>query len=231
MRRWNIMWSAFAALIVLSSLPMSAAAQGTAPTKGATPPATGAPAQGGTSLPASEPDASYVIGVGDTVAIEMPDRPDFKAEPKVDAEGNILTTISWSLQMGYAISNTVRHSLERFAGDLRPGDRSVDVYVSKLRGKLEAAMPGAVIVDRRREGMFGPKRVRRIAVDAGGQRLELRTDGSSIQTRSARLSGGIVLKNEDLGTDEWLQALGAALADQARNSLTTRQALDRLLNG
>jgi len=26
-------------------------------------------------------------------------------------------------------------------GDLRPGDRSVDVYVSKLRSKLEAALP------------------------------------------------------------------------------------------
>ena len=28
-----------------------------------------------------------------------------------------------------------------WGGDLRPGDRSVDVYVSKLRGKLETAMP------------------------------------------------------------------------------------------
>ena len=28
-----------------------------------------------------------------------------------------------------------------WGGKLRPGDRSVDVYVSKLRGKLEAAMP------------------------------------------------------------------------------------------
>ncbi|HEV2974374.1 MAG TPA: helix-turn-helix domain-containing protein [Solirubrobacteraceae bacterium] len=28
-----------------------------------------------------------------------------------------------------------------WGGELRPGDRSVDVYVSKLRGKLEAAMP------------------------------------------------------------------------------------------
>ena len=28
-----------------------------------------------------------------------------------------------------------------WGGDLRPGDRSVDVYVSKLRGKLEKAMP------------------------------------------------------------------------------------------
>jgi DNA-binding response OmpR family regulator len=28
-----------------------------------------------------------------------------------------------------------------WGGELRPGDRSVDVYVSKLRSKLEAAMP------------------------------------------------------------------------------------------
>ena len=28
-----------------------------------------------------------------------------------------------------------------WGGELRPGDRSVDVYVSKLRGKLELAMP------------------------------------------------------------------------------------------
>jgi DNA-binding response OmpR family regulator len=28
-----------------------------------------------------------------------------------------------------------------WGGDLRPGDRSVDVYVSKLRGKLRAAVP------------------------------------------------------------------------------------------
>jgi DNA-binding response OmpR family regulator len=28
-----------------------------------------------------------------------------------------------------------------WGGNLRPGDRSVDVYVSKLRGKLEAALP------------------------------------------------------------------------------------------
>jgi DNA-binding response OmpR family regulator len=28
-----------------------------------------------------------------------------------------------------------------WGGELRPGDRSVDVYVSKLRGKLESALP------------------------------------------------------------------------------------------
>jgi DNA-binding response OmpR family regulator len=33
-----------------------------------------------------------------------------------------------------------------WGGDLRPGDRSVDVYVSKLRGKLEAAMPDRIFI-------------------------------------------------------------------------------------
>jgi N-methylhydantoinase B len=40
----------------------------------------------------------------------------------LDADGNILTTITWTLQMGYAMSNTVRASIERFGDDLHPGD-------------------------------------------------------------------------------------------------------------
>jgi hypothetical protein len=113
-------------------------------------------------------------------------------------------------------------TLRADAGDLR-------AFVEALAVKLEEAVPGAVTVDRRRDGMFGPKRVRRIALDAGGQRLELRTDGGAIQTTAARLSGGIVLKNEELPTDDWLRILGEALAAQAQHSTTTRQALERLL--
>jgi hypothetical protein len=113
---------------------------------------------------------------------------------------------------------------------LRADISDVRAFVEALAVKLEAALPGATSVERRREGMFGPKQVRRIALEAGGQRLELRADGHSIQTRCARVSGGIVLKNEEMPTDEWLRALGEALADQARTSQTTRQALERLLN-
>jgi hypothetical protein len=79
--------------------------------------------------------------------------------------------------------------------------------------------------------MFGPKRVRRIALDAGGQRLELRTDGAAIETTCSRLSGGIVIKREELDADAWLRGLGEALAIQAQSSKSTRQALERLLNG
>jgi hypothetical protein len=120
--------------------------------------------------------------------------------------------------------------IDLVAASLRADTSDLRAFVEALAAKLEDAVPGAVTVERRREGMFGPKRVRRIAVDASGQRLELRAEGSSIQTRCARLSGGIVLKSEDMTTDDWLHTLGEALAEQARSSLTTRQALDRLLN-
>jgi hypothetical protein len=120
--------------------------------------------------------------------------------------------------------------LDLVAASLRADSSDLRAFVEALAVKLEDAVPGAVTVERRRDGMFGRKLVRRIALDASGQRLELRADGASIQTRCARLSGGIVLKNEDVSTDEWLRTLGEALAHEARGSLTTRQALERLLN-
>jgi hypothetical protein len=120
--------------------------------------------------------------------------------------------------------------IDLVAASLRADTSDLRAFVEALAVKLEEAVPGAVTVERRRDGMFGPKQVRRIALDASGQRLELRADGTSVQTRCARLSGGIVLKNEDVPTDEWLRTLSKALAEQARSSLTTRQALERLLN-
>ena len=120
--------------------------------------------------------------------------------------------------------------IDLVTASLRADTSDLRAFVEALATKLEDAVPGAVTVERRRDGMFGPKQVRRIALDAGGQRLELRADGASINTRCARLSAGIVLKNEEMPTDEWLRAMGEALAEQARSSLTTRQALERLLN-
>jgi hypothetical protein len=120
--------------------------------------------------------------------------------------------------------------IDLVTASLRADTSDLRAFVEALAVKLEEAVPGAVTVERRRDGMFGPKLVRRIAVDVSGQRLELRASGAAIQTRCARLSGGIVLKNEDMATDDWLRALGEALAEQAHSSLTTRQALERLLN-
>lgn len=120
--------------------------------------------------------------------------------------------------------------IDLLAASLRADTSDLGTFVEALAAKLEQAVPGAVRVERRREGLFGGKAVRRITLDAGDQRLELRTAGAGIETRCSRLSGGIVLKSDTVDTDAWLRALGAALAVEAQRSQTTRRALERLLN-
>ncbi|HWE14889.1 MAG TPA: hypothetical protein VG365_15300 [Solirubrobacteraceae bacterium] len=120
--------------------------------------------------------------------------------------------------------------IDLLAASLRADASDLGAFVEALAVKLEEAVPGAVRVERRRSRLRGPKLVRRIALDAGGLRLELRAGDGAVQTYCSRLSGGIVLKTEQVDTDAWLRALGEALAAQARLSQSTRQALERLLN-
>jgi len=119
--------------------------------------------------------------------------------------------------------------LDLLAASLRADSSDLGAFAESLAVKLEEALPGRTRVERRRTGMFGPKAVSRIIVDAGGRRLELRAVDGSFETFCSRVSGGIVLKSEPLETRAWLTALGEALAAEARRSETTRQALERLL--
>ncbi|MBV9817703.1 MAG: hypothetical protein JOZ07_05065 [Solirubrobacterales bacterium] len=119
--------------------------------------------------------------------------------------------------------------IDLVAAALRADAGDAATFVESLATKLQAALPGAVDVERRRDGLFGAKRVSRISLRAGDERLELRTRSGSIECSRARLSGGIVLRSETLDTDDWLRALSRALSDQARRNQTTRQALQRLL--
>jgi hypothetical protein len=120
--------------------------------------------------------------------------------------------------------------IDLLAASLRADASDLGAFVEALAVKLEEAVPGAVRVERRRSRLRGPKLVRRIALDAGSLRLELRAGDGAVQTYCSRLSGGIVLKTEQVDTDAWLRALGEALAAQAQLSQSTRQALERLLN-
>jgi len=120
--------------------------------------------------------------------------------------------------------------VDLLAASLRADGSDLAAYTEALAAKLSEALPGAVKVDRERAGLFGPKRVRAIAVDAGSERFELRAGPAAVETFCARVSGGIVLKTEPIDTDEWLRRLSAALAAAAGRSQTTRQALERLLD-
>jgi hypothetical protein len=126
-------------------------------------------------------------------------------------------------------SDSAGVDLDLLAASLRADSSDLTAFVESMAAKLEEAVPARVRVDRRRAGMFGPKAVRSVSVDLGDRRLELRHEGGAVKTRCAKLSGGIVLKNEELETDAWLAMLSEALAAEASRSEATRKARERLL--
>jgi DNA-binding response OmpR family regulator len=89
---------------------------------------------------AVHPDSSSTLYAG-----ELEIRP---GEGLVLASGRALTLSVREFELLVALAHRAGAIVTReelyasvWGHDLRPGDRSVDVYVSKLRGKLEQAMP------------------------------------------------------------------------------------------
>jgi hypothetical protein len=123
-----------------------------------------------------------------------------------------------------------RFDIDLLAASLRADSGDVGAFVETLGSKLEETLAGHAKVLRWRPKLFGPKLVRKITIDTGGERLELtRDEHNVIETRRCRLSGGIVLKSEVVDTDAWMHAVGEILAAEAERSEQTRQALERLL--
>ena len=120
--------------------------------------------------------------------------------------------------------------LDLLAASLRVDSTDTGTFVEGLASKLADILPGRVTVKYARQGLLGPKHVRLLSVHMGDERLELaRSDRDVLEARRGRVSGGIVLKTESLEVEDWLGALGGALAAEAQRNQKTRQALERLL--
>jgi hypothetical protein len=120
---------------------------------------------------------------------------------------------------------------DRVAASLRADTSDVRAYCEALAVRLEGALPAQTRVERKaKRFLSGDKVVRSIAIDAGENRYSLTVDprGAVEATRSAAVRG-IVLKNDPLPLDEWIDALARDLSQQAQQSEQGRLALERLL--
>jgi hypothetical protein len=117
------------------------------------------------------------------------------------------------------------------AASLRADAADSRGFVEALAVRLEAALPGQARVQRRaRKFLSRDKVVRAIEVDAGESRYSLQVDErGGLDTRRSAAVRGIVLKNDPLPLDAWIDSLARDLAEQARTSEQGRLALERLL--
>jgi len=117
------------------------------------------------------------------------------------------------------------------AAGLRGDGAELATSLEVLAAKLEGALPGRARVERGGGGLLGrsPKRVRRVQVELGNCIYRLDIDGDRLEGSRERQVGGIAIKREPLGAEDWLAALTADLRAEAERSAEARAALERLL--
>jgi hypothetical protein len=119
--------------------------------------------------------------------------------------------------------------LDLLAASLRADATDTAAFLEALATRLDTALPGQVDVERK--GLFGSKKVRRIAVRLGDSHYEIEGDGGPPAARRRNVVRGIALKTEELPVDAWIDALSADLLALAQTSERGRAALERLLTG
>jgi hypothetical protein len=122
-------------------------------------------------------------------------------------------------------------SFDLVAASLRSDAADARGLAEALAVRLESALPAQTRVKRRsKRFLSGEKVVRQIEVDAGENRYTLVVDDrGGLDARRSAAVRGIVLKNDPLPVNEWLDSLARDLAEQAQQSEQGRQALERLL--
>jgi hypothetical protein len=117
---------------------------------------------------------------------------------------------------------------ELVAASLRADSDDSRAFLAALATKLTGALPDHTRV-REGGGLFGKKRVSEIEVDLGETRLTVADrSGRLVATRSKAVRG-IVLKNEEIPLDEWIDILSEAVTQQATSTEQGRLALQRML--
>lgn len=119
---------------------------------------------------------------------------------------------------------------EMVASALRADTADLSVFMEVLANKLEDALPHQTQVERKGAGLFSKvKRVQRVTVDMDGMKYDIRNNNGRVTAARSKAVRGIVLKNEEIPLDAWIDALSHDLAQQAQSSEQARVALERLL--
>lgn len=124
--------------------------------------------------------------------------------------------------------------MELLAASLRRQADDLSMYAGFLLNSLSAALPAELVQVERKAGLFGRVKddapVLAVSVLLGDQRFTLRRGGvgQRVAATVGHVSGGIVLRTDEVGMETWSQKLAVALARFAERDAAAAQALARL---
>lgn len=120
--------------------------------------------------------------------------------------------------------------LDLLASSLRADSGDVRVLLRALVSRLSDALGDRLAVER--PGRFRKSdEVRQVSIRLGDDQFDATIEHGVVVCTISRSSGGIRIRSNRVGIDEWLRQLLGALRDEAATTEATRVALESLVIG
>ncbi len=120
--------------------------------------------------------------------------------------------------------------LDLLASSLHADDGDVRVLLRALVTRLSGAL-GARLAVERTGRLRKAEEIRRVSIHLGDDQFDALVDRGALECTISRSSGGIRIRSNRVGIDEWLRRLLGALRDEAATTEATRVALESLVIG
>jgi hypothetical protein len=121
--------------------------------------------------------------------------------------------------------------LELAAASLRADGSDVGILVKALADQLAEAL-GSRLEVKRAGGRFRKSdEIRSLRITLDEDQFDAEVDGSTLRCTIGHSSGGIRIRSEKVGVDDWLARLLAVLKAEAAHSQAVRLALESMVIG
>jgi hypothetical protein len=121
--------------------------------------------------------------------------------------------------------------LRMAAASLRSNSSDVHILLKALCDELSDTLGDRLRIERAGGRFHKSDTISSVSIALAGSQFEAAVDGAALQCRVGHISGGIRIRSESVGVDEWLVRLLGALKDEAAHSETARQALENIVIG
>jgi len=121
--------------------------------------------------------------------------------------------------------------LQLAAASLRADGPDVRILVRALADQLAEALGSRLQVQRAGGRFKKSDDIRSIRISLGDDQFDAEVDGGTLQCTIGHSSGGIRIRSEKVGVDDWLARLLAVLKTEAAHSQAVRQALESMVIG
>lgn len=117
------------------------------------------------------------------------------------------------------------------AATLRSNSTDVHILLKALSSELASTLGERLRVEHAGGRFRKSDDVARVLIAMGNETFEAAIEGAVLHCSVGHLSGGIRIRSETLGVDEWIVRLLEALQLEAAHSESARQALENIVIG